>query len=143
MRSMSLVLGLAAMAAAHPLTQVQSAVTCVSGLYMIAARGSTEDPGEGPLSQVTALVKALVPGSASIAVDYPATIFDDGTYPISVSEGITDTITKIQNYVAACGSSSRIVLLGFSQGGNVMTDVLAGGVLKPAPIAENYRQNSK
>ncbi|KAH8158218.1 hypothetical protein CIB48_g10027 [Xylaria polymorpha] len=141
MRSMSLVLGLAAMAAAHPLTQVQSAVTCVSGLYMIAARGSTEDPGEGPLSQVTALVKALVPGSASIAVDYPATIFDDGTYPISVSEGITDTITKIQNYVAACGSSSRIVLLGFSQGGNVMTDVLAGGVLKPAPIAENYRQN--
>ncbi|KAI0451148.1 putative acetylxylan esterase 2 precursor [Xylaria acuta] len=141
MRSMFFALGLAATAAAHPLTQAQSAVTCVSGLYMIAARGSEEDPGEGPLSAITTMVKSLVPGSASIAVDYPAAIYDDGTYPVSVYEGITDTITKITDYVAACGASSRIVLLGFSQGGNVMTDTLAGGVLKPAPIGEGYRQN--
>lgn len=110
---------------------------------MIAARGSEEDPGEGPLSQVTSLVKTLVPDSTSVAVDYPAAIFDDGTYPVSVFEGITDAINKIEAYVASCGASSRIVLLGFSQGGNVMTDALAGGVLKPSPIGAQYKNNSK
>ncbi|KAI0537189.1 putative acetylxylan esterase 2 precursor [Xylaria digitata] len=136
----TVLLGLAAMAAAHPLIQAQEAVTCVSGLYMIAARGSEEDPGEGPLSQVTSAVKALVPNSASVAVDYPAAIYDDGTYPVSVYKGITDAIKKVKDYVAACGASSRIVLLGFSQGGNVMTDALAGGVLKPDPLTEDYRK---
>ncbi|GAP84590.1 putative carbohydrate esterase family 5 protein [Rosellinia necatrix] len=140
-RSSLCALGLAAMAAALPLAPSESAVTCASGLYMIAARGSGEDPGEGPLSMVTSMVKAMVPGSVSVAVDYPATIYGDDLYPSSVSKGITDTINKIQAYVAACGSSSRIVLLGFSQGGNVMTDVLAGGVLKPAPLSETYRKN--
>ncbi|KAI1177735.1 carbohydrate esterase family 5 protein [Nemania sp. FL0916] len=140
MRSTAFALGLVATATALPVVQ-QAAVTCVSGLYMIAARGSEEDPGEGPLSQVTSAVKALVPGSTSIAVDYPASIYDDGTYPVSVYEGITDTINKIKAYVSACGSSSKIVLLGFSQGGNVMTDALAGGVLKPDPIGSQYKSN--
>lgn len=108
---------------------------------MIVARGSNEDPGEGRLSQVTSLVKSLIPGSASVAVDYPATIFDDGTYPVSVYEGIDDAIAKIEAYVSACGSASRIALLGYSQGGNVMTDALAGGVLKPDPIPAQYKKN--
>ncbi|KAI1429111.1 carbohydrate esterase family 5 protein [Xylaria sp. FL1777] len=141
MRSTLSLLGLAALAAAHPLTQRQSAITCVSGLYMIAARGSTEDPGEGPLSQITDAVKSRVPNSASVAVDYPATIFDDGTYPVSVYEGVSDALSKITDYIAACGASSRIVLLGYSQGGNVMTDALAGGVLKPDPLSSQYKSN--
>ncbi|KAI2627125.1 putative acetylxylan esterase 2 precursor [Xylaria nigripes] len=140
MRVAAGLVGLTALSAAHPLTARKSDVTCVSGLYMIAARGSTEDPGEGPLSEVTSMVESLVPGSTSVAVDYPASIFDDGTYPISVIEGINDAISKIQAYVDACGDSSRIALLGYSQGGNVMTDALAGGVLKPAPLTSDYAQ---
>jgi hypothetical protein len=81
-----------------------------------------------------------VPNSVSVAVNYPATL---SNYPDSVTAGIKDTISKIQTYVDTCGSSSKIVLLGYSQGGNVMTDVLAGGVDKPAPLADKYRQNSK
>ena len=84
-----------------------------------------------------------VPNSASVAVDYPATVFTDGTYPASVTDGINDAKTKVQNYVDACGSSSRIVLLGWSQGGNVMTDLLAGGVDKPDPLTSAYSQYSK
>jgi len=142
-------LGLAASAAALPLelnttaTASQAAVACVSGLYMIAARGSGQDPGEGSIAEVTTKVKALVPGSVSVAVDYPATIFDDGTYPVSVVEGIQDTIQKVHDYVDSCGASSRVVLLGYSQGGNVMTDALAGGVLKPAPLTSAYTKYSK
>ncbi|KAI0206695.1 carbohydrate esterase family 5 protein [Astrocystis sublimbata] len=141
MRSVLFALGLAAVTAARPLTEAQAAVTCVSGLYMIAARGSNEDPGEGPLVEVTDIVKALVPDSASVAVDYPAAIFDDDFYPSSVADGITDAINKVTDYVDACGPSSRIVLLGFSQGGNVMTDLLAGGVLKPDPLGADYLPN--
>ncbi|KAI0391749.1 carbohydrate esterase family 5 protein [Xylariaceae sp. FL0594] len=143
-------LGLAGSAAALPLVLNETiaatqaaAVTCVSGLYMIAARGSTQDPGEGSIAQVTTLVKALVPGSVSVAVDYPATIFDDGTYPASVTKGIKDTISKVHEYVDTCGASSKVVLLGYSQGGNIMTDALAGGVLKPDPLTSAYTQYIK
>jgi hypothetical protein len=78
-----------------------------------------------------------------VAVDYPADICCDTLYPGSVSDGITDTISKIHDYVATCGAASRIVLIGYSQGGNVMTNVLAGGVAKPDPLGEEYRQNSE
>ncbi|KAF7195100.1 Acetylxylan esterase 2 [Pseudocercospora fuligena] len=136
---LSLLLTLSATAA--PLTP---RATCYSGFYIIVARGSNEAAGEGKPGEVATMIEARVPNSASVAVKYPATIIDNsGSYPASVTDGINDTKTKIQNYVAACGASSRIVLLGYSQGGNVMTDVLAGGVDKPAPLAEKYRKNSE
>ncbi|WPG99782.1 carbohydrate esterase family 5 protein [Acrodontium crateriforme] len=113
---------------------------CVSGLYMIVARGTNEAAGEGVTEVVADAIAARVPGSTSVAVDYPATAFGSAIYPVSVTDGINDTKQKIQDYVDACGDSSRIVLLGFSQGGNVMTDVLAGGVDKPAPISDEYGQ---
>jgi acetylxylan esterase len=134
-------LTLASSGGAAPVVHRQS---CVSGLYIIAARGSNEDPGEGKVGQVSELIKNAVPGSTSVAVDYPAAIIDDDSfYPLSVSEGIDDTIEKITSYVDTCGSSSRIVLLGYSQGGNVMTDTLSGGGLKPDPLPETYRTNSE
>lgn len=135
-----LTLALAAIAVAAPLSTRQS---CASGFYNIVARGSNEAPGEGKPGEVADLIEQMVPGSYSVAVDYPATIIDDsGSYPESVTDGINDTEDKIKSYVATCGSGSRIVLVGYSQGGNVMTDVLAGGVLKPDPVAEQYRNNS-
>ncbi|KAI5367582.1 putative cutinase/acetylxylan esterase, alpha/Beta hydrolase [Septoria linicola] len=86
--------------------------------------------------------QARVAGSYSHAIDYPATIIAlDSNYITSVVDGIEDTKASIEAYVAACGASSRIALIGYSQGGNVMTDTLAGGTGKPAPIAEQYRQN--
>ncbi|KAK0391672.1 hypothetical protein NLU13_1171 [Sarocladium strictum] len=108
-------------------------VTCYSGVYMIVARGSDEDPGEGKPGMVADLVTAAIPDSGSVAVDYPASIADP-LYPESVTDGINDAIAKINAYVDACGAGAKIVLIGFSQGGNVMTNVLAGGVDKPDPI---------
>lgn len=135
----ALPLALVGLAAAAPLAP---RVTCYSGVYMIVARGTTEDPGEGKPQQVSDLVEAAIPGSFSVAVDYPATALDP-PYPVSVGDGITDTINKIHEYVDACGSDSRIVLIGYSQGGNVMTDVLAGGVAKPDVLEAEYAQYSK
>lgn len=120
------------------------APTCVSGVYMIVARGTNEPAGQGKSGQVAKLVADQVPNSASVAVNYPATALKKrDLYPISVTKGIKDTINKIHDYVAACGDKSRIVLIGYSQGGNVITDVLAGGVLKPAPLEDRYRKYSQ
>lgn len=131
------------MGASHALP-LESRANCVSGLYMIVARGTGEAAGEGKLAQVANMVAARVPNSVSVAVDYPASALKKRTiYPQSVTDGINDTKKKIQDYVAACGPQSRIALIGYSQGGNVMTDLLAGGVAKPAPLDEKYRKNSE
>ncbi|USW49394.1 Putative cutinase/acetylxylan esterase, alpha/Beta hydrolase [Septoria linicola] len=141
-RSLLALGGLAALAYAAPVEKRQ--VTCATdnGLYILVARGSNQPVGEGTVGPVANLVEARVAGSYSHAIDYPATIIAlDSNYITSVVDGIEDTKASIEAYVAACGASSRIALIGYSQGGNVMTDTLAGGTGKPAPIAEQYRQN--
>lgn len=143
----SLLFSLLPLTLAAPLLQTRQ-VTCASdnGLYIIVARGSNQAAGEGTVGPVADLIEAAVAGSYSVAVDYPAVIItaDPGdNYFSSVNDGIEDTKSKIEAYVAACGSGSRIALLGFSQGGEVVTDTLAGGTGKPEPIAETYRSNSR
>ncbi|OAA59347.1 acetyl xylan esterase [Cordyceps fumosorosea ARSEF 2679] len=151
-RSFLLAAAVTTVAVAAPLEQPRAA-GCASGVYMIVARGSGEPVGQGKPGNVAALVAQRVPGSASVAVDYPASILKrdeelEGRnveprvlYPVSVSDGITDTKKKVQDYVAKCGNASKIALIGFSQGGNVITDMLVGGVLKPAPIDDKYLKN--
>ncbi|PMB65997.1 Acetylxylan esterase 2 [Beauveria bassiana] len=150
------VAALASVAGAAPVEANTNKSTCASGVYLIVARGTGEAVGEGKPGQVADLVAKRVPGSASVAVDYPATaikrrssssssvssVFSRALYPFSVARGINDTKKKIQDYVAQCGNSSKIALVGFSQGGNVMTDLLAGGVLKPAPLDPRYYKNT-
>ncbi|KAI1330029.1 putative acetylxylan esterase 2 precursor [Xylariaceae sp. FL0255] len=140
MRSAACLLGAAALAAAAPLSTLDNRTTCYEGLYIIAARGSDEPAGEGDIQEVSDLITAAVPNSASVPVVYPATIFTDGTYPTSVSDGVNNLISLYTSYVDACGSSSKIALLGYSQGGNVVTDALAGGVDKPTPLSAAYTQ---
>ena len=108
---------------------------------MIVARGTTEAAGEGTSGAIANLVAAQIAGSGSIGDVYSAT-YVDPLYPISVSDDISDTINLIEKYVDACWSSSRIVLIGFSQGAEVISDTLAGGIDKPAPIAAPYAQYS-
>lgn len=135
------VAALASYACAAPL-EVQPRVACASGLYMIVARGSNEAPGEGKPGAVADAVVSRLPGSVSVAVDYPASIVGGDLYPESVTKGINDAKKKVVDYVASCGDKSRIVLIGYSQGGNVMTDLLAGGVAKPDPLDPSYRKYS-
>ncbi|KAF1736570.1 Acetylxylan esterase 2 [Beauveria bassiana] len=149
------VAALASVTGAAPVEANTNKPTCAPGVYLIVARGTGEAVGKGKPGQVADLVAKRVPGSFSVAVDYPATaikrrsssvssvssVFSRALYPFSVARGINDTKKKIQDYVAQCGTSSKIALVGFSQGGNVMTDLLAGGVLKPAPLDPRYYKN--
>lgn len=91
---------------------------------IIGARASTERPGLGvllgPLART--LTQELPQTVRSTAVDYPATL---GNYQNSVRQGVRDLTAKMEQTAAAC-AGTRFVLMGYSQGANVVGDALAG-----------------
>jgi predicted esterase len=144
------VVALGAFGALGSASPLASRATCYKGVYILAARGTGDPPNDptnrkstGQPGMVANMINASISDSAVVAVEYRATANFD--YDASVVEGINDAKSKVQAYVDTCGSASRVVLLGWSQGGNVMTDLLAGGSKpnQPAVLAEKYRKNSK
>lgn len=116
---------LLAVAAAATLTHAQnSTVTCATGLHLIVARGSAEPAGLGRIGVVAGNVTEMLAGSTVAAVDYPATFSATG-YFASVYMGTAAMTAMIAAYVLAC-PTSKIALLGYSQGGQVAMDVVCG-----------------
>lgn len=136
---LTLVLSLAAFALAAPIDLLPRA-TCYTGVYVIAARGSEEAAGFGSTASVVTGILSAIPNSGSIALVYPASVLDP-LYPESVTDGVNAMITLIKSYANSC--AGKIVLVGFSQGANVITDVLAGGVGKPTPLSTTYAAHSE
>ncbi|KAF4631638.1 hypothetical protein G7Y89_g6501 [Cudoniella acicularis] len=96
--------------------------TCTTGVHIIVARASAEQPGQGIIGAVATQVQQTVPRSDSEAVDYPATLTD---YPASEGSGVAAMRQLIQSYTERC-LSSKIALLGYSQGAQVAGDVMCG-----------------
>jgi acetylxylan esterase len=119
-----------------------SNTTCATSLHMIIARASTEMPGEGIIGAVATMVKASVPGSDSEAVDYPATLTD---YPNSESSGVAAMTKLVESYATRC-PSTKIALLGYSQGAQVAGDVICGrsepGFNATQPLSAAFSKNS-
>jgi hypothetical protein len=90
---------------------------------IIGARATTERPGLGvlltPLAQQ--ITKALPETVRSTAVDYPASF----NYQPSVAQGVQSLTADLQKTAAAC-AGTRFILMGYSQGANVVGDALAG-----------------
>jgi len=89
-----------------------NATACATGVHMIVARASTEQPGEGIIGAVATTVKGMINGSDSEAVVYPATLQNYNT--TSEPAGVTAMTKLITDYAAKC-PNSKIVLLGYSQ----------------------------
>lgn len=123
----TLALILPALATAYPSSIFPRQNSTCAPLHIISARGSTEDPGEGTtLAPVSAQIRAQIAGADTTALDYPAGIVDP-EYMISESEGTTNLAADLMSYADQCGSSgSKIALLGFSQGAQVVMDTLCG-----------------
>lgn len=68
---------------------------------------------------------------------------DEGIYTTSVGEGIDNLKSQITSYADACGDEARIVLLGYSQGGNVVSSALAAGLVRPVPLDPRYKKYIK
>ncbi|KAJ4345423.1 uncharacterized protein N0V89_011553 [Didymosphaeria variabile] len=137
-----LTLGLATLASAAPTwhSLFSRQTTCVSGnaVYIISARGSTQAAGEGSLSTVSTLIKNALPGSVSVGLSYPATL---DNYESSENTGVVNLKKAVTAYATSC-PSSKIVLLGYSQGGQVVGDALGGASFSTeAALSTTYTKN--
>jgi hypothetical protein len=115
-------LALPLMAAAGPLRTRQT--TCAP-VHIIVARASGEEPGEGIIGKVSSKVQTIIPGADSEAVDYPAISDTTPEYKSSVATGTAEMTRLVTEYAAAC-PGSQIVMMGYSQGGQVALDALCG-----------------
>ncbi|KAJ5117366.1 cutinase [Penicillium atrosanguineum] len=116
---------LATIALGSPLnTEVQErqTVTCAP-VHLFVARGTYEAAGDGSIGSLAALIIKANPGATQEAIDYPAST--SPTYIADVSTGITAVTNQFKAYTAAC-PQSKLVLLGYSQGAQIILDALCG-----------------
>lgn len=108
-------------------TTSANAVAVSSGcgqVAIITARASTEQPGEGITGAlVTQIVNSSSQTVSRASVSYPATL---NNYASSSAQGVSALKTQLTNEVNSC-PNAKVVLLGYSQGAQVVTDVLGGG----------------
>jgi acetylxylan esterase len=96
---------------------------CVA-VHIIVARASTEPPGDGIIGSLATLIQHAVKTPVTQeAIVYPATL---SNYPSSVGLGDAAMKTALTTDAANC-PQERFVLLGYSQGAQVVGDVLGGG----------------
>lgn len=106
----------------------QAGATAFSGsgcaaVNIITARASTEPPGEGITGNlVTQIVDASTQTVSREAVVYPATLTN---YTSSENQGVTNAEQELTTAVQNCPDQKQ-VLLGYSQGAQVVMDVIAG-----------------
>ena len=97
---------------------------CPSGVHIIGIRGTAEEPGFGALKGVVDKIEESLPGSDSLAIDYPGSgisVGDDGEldfnifqYISSITEGLAKISAEIEDFSQRC-PNTRIVILGYSQ----------------------------
>lgn len=118
--------------------------SCSTGVKMIVARGSKEPAGFGAIVSVVDAVKAQIPNSSADPVDYPALLDTQEIYARSVIQGTSTMRQQIEDYAAKC-PTGKIVLIGYSQGAQVVGDVLCGlssaGFPKSADLGDKYANN--
>ncbi|KAF2732647.1 alpha/beta-hydrolase [Polyplosphaeria fusca] len=92
--------------------------------HMFQARGSTA-PYPGHLSDLMKLVCDGIDGSCGFEnIVYPAS--NGNAWCSSANQGATGGQKQMQEYAKRC-PNSKLIVLGFSQGGSVALDLLGGG----------------
>jgi len=110
-------------AGAMPAGATASTASCAA-VHIIVARASTEAAGDGVIGALATLIQGDVNATVSQeAVVYPATLTN---YASSVAKGDSAMAADVEKAVSSC-PGEKIVLLGYSQGAQVVGDVLAGG----------------
>ncbi|VUC21182.1 unnamed protein product [Clonostachys rosea] len=117
---------LASMAAATPLEPRQSC----PGVYVFGARETTVSPGYGTSWGLVNMVLQAYSGSQSAAISYPAcggqASCGGVSYDSSVQQGTSAVVSAVTSLNQQC-PSTKIVLIGYSQGGQIIDNALCGG----------------
>lgn len=130
--SMTLAASLLSAAAASPVNDVSSRQVIGNGctdIRIFLARGSGEPYTTPGNVMADLLVPAVCNGRASCDyadIEYPATIPSDYCGE-SETEGVTQGVQQITNHMKAC-PGTKMVLAGYSQGAQVVGDMIGGSV---------------
>ncbi|KAM0316350.1 hypothetical protein ACHAO8_003131 [Botrytis cinerea] len=100
-----------------PDTSAVNATAACTDIRIITARASTELPGEGIIGALASAIQLGTSKSVTrTSVSYPAVL---APYAPSVASGVAAMKADIIAAVDAC-PSQKIVLLGYSQGGEFL-----------------------
>ncbi|KAK1826286.1 family 5 putative carbohydrate esterase [Podospora conica] len=114
-----------------PIEAEQLAVrqSCPS-IHVFGARETTVSPGFGTAGQVVNLILGAFPGATSEAISYPACGGQSSCggvqYGASAAQGTTAVANAVNSFHQRC-PNTQIVLVGYSQGGQIMDNAVCGG----------------
>ncbi|KAL2264201.1 hypothetical protein VTK26DRAFT_477 [Humicola hyalothermophila] len=119
---------LAGLASANPV-DVEARQSCPQ-VHIFGARETTVPPGYGTSQGLVDMVKQAYPGATSEPIDYPACGGQPNcggvSYDNSAQQGTQAVVQAVTSFNARC-PDTKIVLIGYSQGGQIMDNALCGG----------------
>ncbi|TGO63828.1 hypothetical protein BOTNAR_0095g00260 [Botryotinia narcissicola] len=99
-------------------------------IHVFGARETTAPAGFGTAGVVVNLILAAHSGATSEAINYPACGGQSScggvSYGNSVVAGVAAVAAAVNKYNTEC-PSTKLVLVGYSQGGEIMDDAFCGG----------------
>ncbi|KAF9523169.1 family 5 carbohydrate esterase [Crepidotus variabilis] len=100
------------------------------GIHVFGARETTVGPGYGTAGVVVNLVLNSHPGSTAEAITYPACGGQSScggvSYANSVIQGTSAVARQVNAFNTQC-PDTKLVLVGYSQGGQIMDNAFCGG----------------
>ncbi|TVY65504.1 Acetylxylan esterase, partial [Lachnellula suecica] len=93
-------------------------------IHIFGARETTAPAGFGSAGTVVNLIMAAHSGATSEAIAYPAA--GGSSYGSSVVAGVSAVAAAVNKLASSC-PSTEIVLVGYSQGAQIMDNALCGG----------------
>lgn len=94
-------------------------------VHVFGARETTASPGFGSAGAVVDSILSAFPGATSEAIDYPAS-GDSPPYSESVATGVSAICSQVSSFASQC-PDTQLVVVGYSQGGEIFDNALCGG----------------
>ena len=130
MKTVAILSALAAFASATPIDENLEARQSCPGVYVFGARETTAPAGYGTAGGLVNQVVAAYSGAQSAAISYPAcggqSSCGGASYDSSASQGTAAVVSAVNSLNSRC-PNTKIVLIGYSQGGQIMDNALCGG----------------
>jgi acetylxylan esterase len=99
-------------------------------VHVFGARETTVSPGYGTAGVVVNLVLQAYPGSTAEPINYPAcggqASCGGVSYANSVKQGVAAVASQVNSFNQRC-PNTKLVLVGYSQGGQIFDDAYCGG----------------
>ncbi|KAK8874993.1 acetylxylan esterase [Apiospora arundinis] len=122
----------AGLASASPIESLETrqSANCPN-IFVFGARETTAPKGFGTAGGLVQQVQNAFPGTQTQAIDYPAcggqASCGGVQYDASAQQGTTAVISAVNSLNQRC-PNTQIVMVGYSQGGQIMDNALCGGL---------------